>query len=222
MLARQRRKFAMFLKVRDFFTQHAASFPADSVGGMLFAALLLIIEQIEQLAAEKLSVIGAVGQSIEIKGNAKDLLEVRLEDIADMALSMAFEFAGIEERFRLPGNRSVQNLIAAGRAFAADAVEYEAHFKRYGLDGNFIEKLTQATDALEAAYAETGEDTQQRVGTIAALVPLFSDGTIIVKRLDPIVKIKFRNDAATLAAWTFAKHVERAPQSEKPAEQPKP
>lgn len=207
----------MFLKVRDFFAQYGASFPAASIGATLFAALLSIIQQIELISAEKASAIGEVGQSVEIKGNAKDFLEDMLEDIAGMAVTMSYEIAGLANKFKIPNNRSVQSLITTARAFAADAVEYQADFVRYEFDEDFIGKLIQATDALEAAYAETGEDTQERIGKIAALVPLFKDGMTLVRRLDPIVKMKFRSDAAALAAWTFAKHVERAPQSPKPA-----
>jgi hypothetical protein len=65
----------MFLKVRDFFTQHAADFPPDTIGATLFAALLSIIEQIEQAAAQKVSAIGEVGQSIDVKGDAKDAFD---------------------------------------------------------------------------------------------------------------------------------------------------
>lgn len=216
MLGIQRRQSAMFLKVRDFFTQYGAAFPAGSIGATLFAALLAIIAQIEQLSAEKISAIGEVERSIEIKGNAKDFLEDMLENIAGMAVTMSYEIAGLANKFKMPNNRSVRNLIATGRAFASDAVEFKADFLRYEFEDNFIEQLTTATDALEAAYAETGEDKQERIGAIAALVPLFKDGMTIVRRLDPIVKRKFRNDAAALAAWTFAKHVERAPQSPKP------
>jgi len=222
MLARFRRQLAMFLKVRDYNALYGAGFPAASIGAVLFAALLALIEQIEQISAEKLSAEGELGQSIEVKGNAKDFLEDLLEDIANMAVTMSYEIAGIANKFKLEHNRSVQNLITAGRAFAANAVEYRADFIRYEFEENFIEELIAATDALEAAYAEAGEDTQERMGKNAALAPLFKQGMTTVKRLDPIVKKRFRGNAEALAAWTFAKHVERAPQRSIPDNPPNP
>lgn len=215
MLKRQRRKFEMFLKVREFFSSRTADFPADSVGGGLFAALLPIIEQIERLAAEKISVAGDVAQAIDIKGDAKDLLTDRLQDIVEMAETMAFEINGLEHKFRIPKNRGVPSLVATGRAFAAEAAEHRADFIRYGLKADFLDELTAATAALEAAYSETDESTQERVGTNAAFVPLIKDGTEKVKRLDPIVKIKYRSDAANLSAWIYASHVAREPQPAK-------
>lgn len=207
----------MFLKVRDFFNARKSDFPFGSVSGGLFAELLSIIEQIEQLAAEKISVVGDVAQAIDVKGDAKDTVEAILQDIADMAATMAYEFNGFEEKFRMPRNRSSLNLISAGRAFAADAQPYEADFIRYGMEpSDFIARLTDATDALEAAYNETDESTQARIGKNAAFVPLVKNGTEKVKRLNPIVRIKYRPDAANLAAWIYASHVEREPQPKKP------
>lgn len=219
MTIRQERKSDMFLRVRDFFNQNSADFPAGSIGAVLFAALLAIIAQIETLNAETVSAKSDVDQSIDIKGDAKDLVKDLLEDISDMAYSMAYEIIGLEEKFRIPPGLGVPNLIALARAFAADAVEYEAQFIANGLPATFIADLTAATDALEQAYIETDTDTQERIGKIAALVPLFKDGIITVNRLDPIVKMKYRGDAAKLSAWIYASHIERAPKPKsKPSE----
>jgi hypothetical protein len=214
MLKRQRRKFEMFLRVRDFYTAHAADFPADSVGGKLFTGLVSITEQLEQFGASKISIVGDVAQAVDVKGDAKDRLKGLLRNVVDMADTMAFEIDGLEEKFRMPRNRSVPNLILAGRAFAKDAAAYKADFVTYGLEPDFIGQLTAATDALEAAYQNTDADTQERVGAIAALVPLFKDGMTKVNRLEPIVRMKYRHDAANFAAWIYASHLAREPQTE--------
>jgi hypothetical protein len=213
MTKRQLRKLEMFSRVRDFFNQYAADFPPASIGGNLFAALLAIVAQLEQLSAETISAKGEVGQMIDVKGDAKDKLQDLLEDIVDMARTMAYEIAGLEDKFRMPRNMGVVRLVATGRAFAADAAEYRVQFIAYGLPTTFIDDLTAATDTLEAAYQETDIDTQTRVGKIAALVPLFADGMTNVKRLDPIVRRHFRGNPQAFAAWTFATHLERDPRS---------
>jgi hypothetical protein len=213
---RQRRKFEMFLRLRDFYNARAADFPADSVGGQLFTALLSIVEQLVQLGTDKFSIVSDVAQAIDIKGDAKDLLYSLLQDMRDMAAAMAFEINGLESKFRIPRNRSVQNLILAGRAFAADAGEYKDAFISYGLAPDFIRQLTTATEALAAAASSSDEGTQERVGANAALVTLFKDAMLKVNRLDPIVRIKYRNDAANLAAWIYASHREREPRTPAP------
>ena len=216
MTKRQRRKFEMFLRVRDFYNARVNEFPAATVGGQLFTALMAIISQIEQLSADAFSATGEVAQNIDVKGDAKDLVRDLLQDISDMTATMTYEINGLEDKFRMPRNKSVPSLIAAGRAFAADAAEYEADFIRYGLSSDFIEQLTTATDSLDVAHRETGDSTQNRIGKNAALVPLFKDGMIKVDRLEPIVRMKYRSNAATLSAWIYASHLEREPRPEKP------
>ncbi len=218
----QMRKFEMFLRVRDFFTARAASFPVDSMAGQLFAALLAIITQLEQLNADKISFIGDEDQSRSIKGDARDFLDGLLQDVADIAGSLAFEIAGLEDKFRMPRNRNVQKLIAAGRAFSADANAYKTQFIAAGSDATFIADLTAATDALEQAYSSTDTAVQERVGTNAAFVPLFKEGIVTVTRLNPLMRKKFRGNAANFAAWTFAGHIERPPKKKKEAVPPTP
>lgn len=133
---------------------------------------------------------------------------------------MAYVINGLEELFRMPRNLNDQNLIAAGRAFAADAAAYVATFKEYGLPADFIAQLTAATDAFEASVSTTDTAEQSRIGSTASFAPHIKEGMIVVRRLDPIVKMKYGNDAAAMAAWTFAKHVERPPQSKPAAPNP--
>jgi hypothetical protein len=210
----------MFLKVRDYMQERIADFPPASIGGILLAALVVIISTIAALAGEQLSAKGEFGSAGDIKGDARDALHVMLKQISGIAKSMAYTINGLENKFRLPYSRSEVNLVAAGRAFAADAVEYKPTFIEYGLPDDFIEDLTAATDAFETA--RTSEDTaeQDKIGSTASFAPHIGEGMIIVRRLDPIIKMKYGNDAAAMAAWTFAKHVERAPQASKPPATP--
>ena len=206
----------MFLNVRDFYNARKADFPSETTGGELFAALLTIIEQIEALSAATLSITGGVARMIDVKGDAKALFVNLLKDISGISGAMTFEFNGLEHRFRTPRNRSVPNLIAAGRAFASDAVEFKDDFVRYGLKADFISELAAATDTLEAAYSDLNDRIQERIGKNAAFAPLLRDGMEMVTRLQPIVKMKYRTDAENLSAWIYASHVEREPNPEKP------
>ncbi|HEX8370639.1 MAG TPA: hypothetical protein VF604_18990 [Pyrinomonadaceae bacterium] len=205
----QRRRYEMFLKVRDFFASHAADFPVGSIAAVIFAPLLPIIEQLAQIAGEQLSTRGSYAQAMEIKGDARDRLYVMLRDISDLATALAYEINGLEEKFRLPRNKSDQNLIAAGRAFAADAAAFEDEFIGYGLSATFIADLIAATDAFEQSLIPANVSGQEKTGKTAAAAPLVDAGMIIVRRLTPVVRKKYRNDAANLAAWEFARHVER-------------
>lgn len=72
----QRRRYEMFLKVRDFIQERVADFPAASIGGQLFAALQAIISSVAALAGEQVSAKGEEGQQQDIKGDARDVLYV--------------------------------------------------------------------------------------------------------------------------------------------------
>lgn len=220
MFVTQRRRYEMFLRVQDFILARVSFFPAASVAGIIFASLQVIITTIAGLAGEQISAKGNLGMASDVRGDARDVLYVMLMEISGMARSLSYVVNGLERKFRMPYNRSDQNLIAAGRAFAADAVEYEAQFIDMKLDEDFIAKLIAATDALEQAYAEADTAEQSKIGSTASFAPHVAAGMIAVRRLDPIVKRTFRNDAAALAAWTFAKHVERAPQRSTPENPP--
>lgn len=220
MTAGQTRRYEMFLKVRDFFAAHAADFPAASIAATIFAPLIGIIDQLAQIAGEQISTRGTYSQTIEVKGDARDILFVMLQDISDLATTLAYEINGLEEKFRLPRNRRDQNLIAAGRAFAADAAAFEDEFIGYGLSPTFIADLTAATDAFEQSLIPANIAGQEKTGKTAAAAPLVDAGMIIVRRLTPVVRKKYRNDAGNLAAWEFARHVERT--QPKPAPPPNP
>jgi hypothetical protein len=216
MLAIHRKKLDMFLRIRDFFKSNAADFPAETVGSEQFAALLVLVARIERLSAETFSAMGKVGQAVNIKSDARKQLNDLLLDISAIAASMAYDINGLERKFRMPRNRGVPGLIAAGRAFAADAVAYQAEFVRCGLGQDFINELTAATDRLETALNQTGDHTQERIGKNASLEPLFREAMVKVKRLQPIVRMKYRQDAAKLSAWIYASHLERDLRAERP------
>jgi hypothetical protein len=212
------RRYEMFLKVRDFFAARAADFPAGSIAAVIFAPLIGIINQLAQIAGEQISTRGDYSQAIEIKSDARDVLYVMLRDISDLAEALSYEINGLEEKFRMPFNRRDQNLIAAGRAFAADATAFEDEFTGYGLRATFIADLIAATDAFEQSLTPANVAGQERTGKTAAAAPLVNAGMIIVRRLTPVVRMKYRNDAANLAAWETARHVERTlPKAPTPA-----
>lgn len=210
----QQRRNEMFLKVQEFILARIAAFPAAGFAGAIFVSLQATITAIAGLAGQQLSNIGGKGMAQDLRDEARDILYVMLQDIAGYARSLSFVVTGLENKFRLPRNRSDLSLIAAGRAFIKDALEYKAQFLEAKLEEDFIEKLTAATDALEQAVAQLGSADQAKIGSTASFAPHITAGMIACRRLDPIIKRMYRNSAANLAAWTFARHVERSAPSE--------
>ncbi|MBS1793888.1 MAG: hypothetical protein JSS81_08535 [Acidobacteria bacterium] len=215
---RNRRYFEMYLKVREFYNARRADFPSETAGGGLFAALLDTIAGLETLDAATLSITGDVAQKLDVTRAAKTRVVRMLASISDIAEAMSAEFDGIERRFRVPRNRGVPQTIALGRAFAADARVYRDDFVRYGMDAHFVDELTVATDALDALNRQTSDGTQHRVGRNASFAPLIRRGGEIVRRLGPVVRLKYAGDAANLSAWEYASHLSREPEPAKSRE----
>jgi hypothetical protein len=170
---------------------------------------LTIIDRLAVIAGEQISTRGLYAQAIEAKGSARDVLFVMLRDISDLATAMAYEMDGLEERFRRPRNRRDQNPIATGRAFAAATPAFRTQFVEYGMPATFIDDLTTAASEFEQSLVPASTAAQDKSGKTAAAVPLIDDGMIIVRRLTPIIRKKYRNNAENLAAWETARHVQR-------------
>ncbi|MET0753613.1 MAG: hypothetical protein ABWZ66_09575, partial [Pyrinomonadaceae bacterium] len=200
----------MFLRVQEFILARIAAFPAASFAGAIFVGLQANIAAIAGLSGQQLSNIGGKGMAQDTRDEARDKLYIMLQDISGYARSLSFVVSGLENKFRIGDNRSDQSLIALGRAFIKDALEYKAQFLEAKLDEDFIEKLTAATDALEQAVAQLGSADQAKIGSTASFATHIAAGMIACRRLDPIIKRMYRNSAADKAAWTSARHVERS------------
>jgi len=61
-------------------------------------------------------------------------------------------------------------------------------------------------------------EKESHVAATAAIDVEVERGMNAVRELDPIVRNKFASDAATLAAWSSATHVERNPRRKPVAE----
>lgn len=208
----ERRRYEMFVRVRDFGAAHTASFPAVTLGKELFDVLDGIVTELEAQTTAQASGAGAARQGTTVRAAARAKLREDLEAISRTARSMSRDIPGLENKFRLPpGNSNDQALISAARAFAADAVPLSAEFIRHELPANFLADLNSDINAFEVAVNEQNRGTETRVSATAAIDAAIDRGVDIVRRLDAVVRNKFRDDQAMLAAWESASRTERAP-----------
>jgi hypothetical protein len=212
----------MLGRCASFGDAEAASFPAASLGGKLFAELRSINAELDASAARQSSGRNTTGQGTTTKGDARDNLRDDLEAISRTARAIAEVTPGLEDKFRLPrGRANDQELLAAARAFAADALPMKATFIEYGMPADFLEDLAEDiqtfVDAVE--LQETGK-RDSAVAT-AAIDDLISRGMQIVRRLDAIVHNILRDKPDKLAGWERARHVERLPKRKKETPPPK-
>ena len=214
----ERRRYEMLVRVRDFGDAHAASFPAASRGGELLTTLGQIVEDLGAHAAQQSASATAATALAASRSAARETLWDELEAISRTAGAFDPERPDLTERFQLPRrNRNDQVLLATARAFLAEARPLKAEFVRYELPANFIERLEAHLAAFDESVTEQNLRAQSRVAATSSIGETIERGVALVRQLDAIVKNKFRDDPAELAAWESASRTERAPRRAKPA-----
>jgi hypothetical protein len=104
-----------------------------------------------------------------------------------------------------------QTLLAAANSFAQAAAPFSALFTEYGLPAAFFNDMSGKASALEAAVALQNEGAGASADANATLEETFRQADEAMERLDTVVRNKYRDDPAKLAAWEIASRVERAP-----------
>lgn len=210
------RRAEMLGRVRDFGREHAASFPAAGLGAQKFAAISALVDELELHGTAQSAGGGAARSSAGAKKAAREEVRRLLKKISATASVMESERPGISNSFRLPRTGSDQALVSAARAFVEAATPLKSEFIARELPASFIQDLNSALSAFENAVNLQNVSTEKRVAATAAVKNALARGMSLKRELDPIVRNKFEADPATLAAWTSASHVERAPKA-KPA-----
>ena len=210
-----RRKYEMLVRVRDFGATHAADFSASSKGGELFASVSALVTELEGHTEAQTSHDRAIAQGTAQRAAARDALRAAMEAIRRTARAMSLTTPGLDARFRIPSSANDQALISAARGFASAAEPLKAEFIRNELPANFLDTLQASIANFEQAITDQNTNAEGRVAATRAIDDGTERGSALVKQLDAVVRNKYADDAATVAAWESASRTERAPQAKK-------
>jgi hypothetical protein len=208
---RERRGFEMFGRVQDFGAESAGDFPAGTLGNELFGTLNTAVADMERQLAAQSSGAGDARRGTVSKSAARRALRDDLDEISRTARAMAFESPGLDEKFRLPRPLNDQVLLTTARSFAADAVALKDSFIRHELPADFLEDLAADIAEFEAGDEDQNLGREDQVSAGAAFDDAYDKAMNAVRRLRVLVRNKYRNNAAKLAAWERASHIERTP-----------
>jgi hypothetical protein len=217
-----RHRHEMFLRVREFGASRAAQFPATTLAGELFTRLNGVIDEMDTHTAAQASGRSSSMESTGSKAAARDELRRDLEAISRTARAMAISTPGLEDKFRAPRSISDQALLALARAFAADALPLKAEFTRRGMPDDFLEDLASDIEEFEQAINQKIQKREEHVAATAAIDSVIERGVDTVRELDAIMRNKFADDPASLAAWLSASHTQRAPRQTTASPSPPP
>lgn len=211
---RERRRYDMFVRVKQFGTENAADFPDRTVGATQFEEINAVVDSLDQLAGDQAAGFGDARFSFAGKKSARENIRDDLSEINQTAHSMNYQFPNIAEKFRMPRGNNDQQLLAAARAFHTEAAPLESEFIAYGMPTDFLADLLADIETFEAALGTTGEAVDSHVEATAEIDEAIRRGMIAKRILDGVVKNIYRNNAGKFAAWTSASHIEKAPKKE--------
>ncbi|HWT03366.1 MAG TPA: hypothetical protein VN256_24165 [Pyrinomonadaceae bacterium] len=214
----QTKVYEMLTRVRSFGAEHAADFPAPSLGGEKFAAVGGVIDALDEHGTAQSAGGSAARTSTGAKRAARESLRRQMAAINETARAMESIRPNVAASFRMPNTNGDQALLSAARAFAEAATPLKNEFVRHELPASFLEDLNVAVSVFENALSSQTQNTERRVTATAAIEAVVERGRQLVRELDAIVGNKYRNNPATLAAWESASHVERLPRKKKKAE----
>jgi len=207
-----------FIRMRDFGHDHASDFAADSLGKKSFTELDGVITELDGHGAAQASGFGRQRHGTKTRTESREDLRGLVATISRTA--EVLEVRGVVGNFELPPVRSDQALLACARAFAAELAPFVTQFEAHELPG-LAANLNEKIAALEEAIEEQASGTGDHVASRAAVDEVIERGLDLRRTLDVIVRNKYADDAALMAKWVSAHHIERAavrtPQPPEPA-----
>jgi hypothetical protein len=197
-------------RVNAFYTNHAADFPASSLGGQQFAKVAAAVTQAGTLGEQQLTAGADAHNSVLSKATLRLLIHDDMAGINRVAHSLSLlGTADLDGKFAMPHSRGDQKLVNAARAFITEATPFKAPMTQLGLPADFLDTLKTHTDAFETAGSGQAAGTQSKASATAGLSDTAHDAVIALHVLDTIVRNTYKNDPQKLAEWTVASHVER-------------
>jgi len=207
----QRRKSGKLDREDVFITENSADFPVGSPVAVLTTQINAERAKIEQYAAEKESGYGDRRQAQEIYDTRRDEL-VDLLDLFQLAAEIIEDdIEGTAAKFKNRYPRTDQILIARATSFHNDSEPIKEQFAEAGATAEKRARLLAARDEFQQAAGAHDAGEERHAEATGGLNDSFKKAMELSSRRDKRVKMKYRNNAAKLAAWKVASHLERAP-----------
>jgi hypothetical protein len=215
----ERNQLDTLTRVRDFGTQNPALFPAAQLAGELMTTITAGVTELSTFAAAHAASLGSARQGTQSRSVARTALHADLAAINQTAHALAFQTAGLDDKFRMPRG-SDQDLLAAARAYVTDATPLKNDFIRFGMAADFLDDLTADIAAFEQATAARSHSVGQQTASSAGLDDAMERSMRALKQLDVVMRNVLRDNITQLTAWMTASHIERVAHRRRPTPPP--
>jgi hypothetical protein len=195
---RERIRYEMFQRVRDFGTAHRDVFPNGSAGAQAFAKVADAVAAFETHLDAKST---TAAQSRQTKTTARNALKARMRGVIRTSRGVARVAADGREALRMPVRRSDIALLTAARACVKAAKPIEADCMHLGLPATFLADLGDAIDDYERVIRDRRTHRDAAAAAQKGITAAIADGFAAIRTLDIVVTNAVEKDPERFAAW---------------------
>ncbi|HEX8148965.1 MAG TPA: hypothetical protein VF591_17405 [Pyrinomonadaceae bacterium] len=186
-------------------------FPEDSKAATLNAAIKQKQARLAELDIIRSSSMSRQKQATAARGKAHKLLDTMVRRVIGTALVFAPEHPDTEGMFVRPQkNASGQTLITDARSLADKAASLVGLFTENGLRPTFVGDMRTYADTVEHSMQLQTESEGERLHANAEMKEVIYRLSELIGRLDVVVRNKYADEPAKLAAWERARRLEKA------------
>lgn len=217
-----RRNLESGQRCRQWFIDHAALIPGGSIFATKADAMTTAVNNLENTAGQQEAALSEGLSATDVKGSERQDLIDAMSPVRNAARAAEHDVPGTRDRYRFYMAMSHQDLLAAGRSFAAGEPDDGTLLTNYGAPSHWWVAITDACDAYEAAFGQQDSAKGQSVAKNAELNAGVAEMNGYKSQIRHFVKIYAANNPGAQAAWKTAAHVEKAPEKNKPPKPPTP
>ena len=198
MTRKERVRYEMLSRVKEFGNRHRELFPESSTSGQMFDKVSQAIDGIEAHTTTKLL---AAKDGRQAKTAARATVRQALRALVRTARGAARMAPGSDDKFRMPTRKSDVALLTTARALLHEAEGVKDTLVQLGLPPTFVTDLQKATDALEEAMRGRGAGRSIVAAAQAGITAALAHGSDAVQLLDVLVANAAEHDPVVFAAW---------------------
>lgn len=204
MRRKQRYRYEMFVRVRDFGMANRDVFPESSKAGRGFADVTAAVGAIEDHLTKR--DIARVEARL-VKASTRAAVANYMKAIVKTARRATMDEPG-PSPFVLPARHTAAALLSAARAFIDESKPREATFVEFGLPADFISTFTGLVEQLQEAVDVRNSGRALRARAQSGIEDALTRGLEIIRNLDVLVANALVGDPVRLGYWRSARRID--------------
>jgi len=203
-------KYNAGARVKVFFSGRPDLAPEGSKTAGLVGQLKALLGTIAGLFTDYEAASSRWQQAGQVRRQLQDLVTQDAQTVQRTVKALATAPPDAAAKFRVR-SRGSQGVLAGSRALVAYARTMTPDLETHNLPAAFLTTLEGRIAALAGGTDDHNSARGAKAAVRAQLDQAISELMDVLKQLDLIVRNLLRDDPATLAAWTKARHIETGP-----------